>query len=793
MENLNYITEVDILDESKENFLIYAEEVLTDRAIPSAEDGLLSVHRKLLWTMEDCLNMDSSSKYKKSASIVGTTLATSYYHGDSACYGAMCKIAQPYLMRYPLVDGDGNLGSQEANGMEAASRYTNARPSKYADLMMKDYNKNVVMTKPTYNNEYLEPVVLPSFFPNAIVNGRESIGISMSHNSLPHNLTEVCNALIAYIKGDIKNTDDLMKYIKGPDFPLGGTITNGKDILYALATGHSQNSLKVRGDYEIKGQTITFTSIPYRTYRNKIKEQINENIEVFENFISDFNDESSVGNNKLVFEVKRGVSPLRALNKLFELTDLETTLSYNMNFIVNGTPKMCSMIDLIVAYYEHQTNVFLKATEFDKEKAEARKHIIEGLLKAINQIDEVIKLIKESDDKTDANNKLMLLLEIDKIQANAILDMKLSRLTQLDNQELIKESHEKELIIIECDKIINNKEYRDNKLIEQIEELKSKYGDNRKTIITNIEITKEEKEIAHVEPEKVVVVMTKSGNIKRIPATSFKEQNRNTKGVKLQKDDITDAIIRTNTVDNLLLFTNKGKVYKLLVDNIPVGTNTSTGTNVNNLIEFEENEEVSVIYSLYRESKAKFVLFVTTNGLMKKVPIEDFTSMRKRCGVQAIKFNDGDSLAAVSLLNDEELLIITEQSYVIRINSNFDYSSRAAKGIKGINLGEGDRVITALPIREKTDTLAIFNNKGLAKRVDLSELNLQNRGGKGLKINKTNILTNAATLVDETDSLLLTGTTNSICISAKDIPLLSRTASGNSMIKDDVVIQITKI
>lgn len=615
----------------------------------------------------------------------------------------------------------------------------------------------------------------------------------MSHNSLPHNLTEVCNAIVAYIKGNINNTDDLIKYIKGPDFPLGGTIINGKDILYALATGHSQNSLKVRGDYEIKGQTITFTSIPYRTYRNKIKEQINENIEVFENFISDFNDESSVGNNKLVFEVKCGISPLRALNKLFELTDLETTLSYNMNFIVNGTPKMCSMIDLIVAYYQHQTNVFLKATEFDKEKAEARKHIIEGLLKAIDQIDEVIKLIKESSNKADANNKLILLLEIDEIQANAILDMKLSKLTQLDNKELIKELREKELIIIECNKIISNKEYRDNKLIEQIEELKSKYGDDRKTIITNIEISKEENEIAHVEPEKVVVVMTKSGNIKRIPATAFREQNRNTKGVKLQKDDITEAVIRTNTIDNLLLFTNKGKVYRLLVDNIPVGTNTSAGTNVNNLVEFEENEEVSVIYSLYRDSSAKYVLFVTTNGLMKKVPIEDFTGMRKRTGAQAIKFNEGDSLAAVSLLKDEEILIITEQSYIIRINSNFDYASRVAKGIKAINLGNGDKVITALPIREKTDALAVFNNKGLAKRIDLSELSLQNRGGKGVKINKTNILTNAATLVAESDSLLLNGTTNSICISAADIPLLSRAASGNTMIKDDVVIQITKI
>ena len=415
------------------------------------------------------------------------------------------------------------------------------------------------------------------------------------------------------------------------------------------------------------------------------------------------------------------------------------------------------------------------------------------MLIALVDIDEVISIIKKSKSANDAVKELQTFYKLNESQAQAIVDMKLGKLANLERLALEQEN--KELInnIDEYNTILNSEDKQIDILIQRLSNLIKKYGTPRKTELTQITITKEENEIAHVEPEKVVVVMTKSGNIKRIPATAFREQNRNTKGAKLQKDDITEAVIRTNTIDNLLLFTNKGKVYKLLVDNIPVGSNTSTGTNVNNLVEFEENEEVSVIYSLYRESDAKYVLFVTTNGLMKKVPIEDFTGMRKRTGVQAIKFNEGDSLAAVSLLKDEEILIITEQSYIIRINSNFDYASRAAKGIKGINLGDGDKVITALPIREKTDALAVFNNKGLAKRIDLSELSLQNRGGKGVKINKTNILTNAATLVAESDSLLLNGTTNSICISAADIPLLSRTASGNTMIKDDVVIQITKI
>ena len=790
----NNIVETDIMEAAKEYFLTFASEVLTDRAIPSAEDGLLAVHRKLLWTMEDYLKMDSKGKTKKSASVVGSTLATSYFHGDAACYGALCKMAQPYLMRYPLVTGQGSLGTQEANGMQASARYTEAKPSIYADLMFNDFNKKVVPLKPTYNNEFEEPVVLPALFPNAMVNGREAIGISMSHNSLPHNLTEVCNAIVAYIRGEITDIDTLMNYIKGPDFPLGGTIINGRDIKYALATGHSQSSLKIRGDYIIDGQTITFTSIPYRTYRNKIKEQINDNIDIFDNLLSDFNDESSKGNNKLVFEVKKGVATSRVLNKLFELTDLESSVSYNMNFIVNGTPKMCSMLDLIEAYYNHQTKVFLNATQFDKDKAEARKHIIEGLLKAIGKIDEVIKLIKKSTDKADANNKLVALLNIDKVQADAILDMKLAKLTQLDNQDLLDELKEKELIIEECNKIITDKEYRDNKLIDKIQELKDKYGDARKTVIDDIIITKEEKEVAHIEPEKVIVVMTEAGNIKRISASTFKEQKRNGKGNKIQPDDITKFLIRTNTVDNLLVFTNKGKVYKLIVDDIPVGTNSSMGTPLNSLIEFENGEEAQVIYSLYRNTEDKYVLFTTKNGLIKKIDLTEFTNLKRKSGVKVINFRENDSLANVSLIKDEDLLIITHLGQAIMIKSDFGSSGRTAMGIIGIRLADGDYVVSALPIRNIKDNLAVFFEKGQGKRILLSEFGIQNRGGKGVKLTsaKNNSIT-CATLVDSSDTILASGETTSICISAQDLPLLGRTAVGNNIIKDSKVISVSKV
>jgi DNA gyrase subunit A len=481
MANENMITEVDILDEAKENFLVYAEEVLTDRAIPAAEDGLLSAQRKILWTMEDYLKMDSKSKTRKCQGIVGSTLITSYFHGDASCYGVLCKMSQEYLMRYPLIHGQGSLGTQENNDMKASSRYTEAKPSIYTDLMMNDFKKDVVPFKETYNGEFMEPVVLPSLFPNAICNGRQAIGVSMAHNSAPHNLTEVCNAIIAFIEKGSLTTSEIMEYIKGPDFPLGNKVLNSKDIAKAFETGKSSVSLKIQGDYEVDGQKIIFTTIPYRTYRNKIKEQIEKNIETLEEVIDDFDDESNVGQNKLVFHVKDGVSVSKALNKLFTLTDLQTTLSYNMNYIVNGTPKLCSMVDLIKAYVQHQENVLIKATEYDKAKAEARAHILEGLIAAVDKIDGVISLIKASASKAEAKEKLIDFLSIDDIQATAILDMKLGKLTKIDKEELINELKEKKEFIAYCINILTNQETRNNELINKVKKLRDTYGDERRT------------------------------------------------------------------------------------------------------------------------------------------------------------------------------------------------------------------------------------------------------------------------------------------------------------------------
>lgn len=786
---MSLITEVDILDEAKDNFLTYAEEVLTDRAIPAAEDGLLSAQRKILWTMESYLKMDNKSKTKKCNAIIGSTLATSYFHGDIACYGVLRKMAQEFLMRYPLVTGQGQLGTQENNDMFSSSRYTEAKPSKFTDLMMNDFSKNVVPTKETYNGEFQEPIILPSLFPNAICNGRQAIGISMAHNSAPHNLTEVCNAAIALIeKGDL-TIDEVLSYIPGPDFPLGGTVLNIKDVRAAFASGKSNVSLKIQGDYEIDGQDIIFTSIPYRTYRNKIKEQIEKNIDVLSELIDDFDDESNIGQNKLVFHVKDGVSVSKALNKLFLLTDLQSTLSYNMNYIVNGTPKLCSMVDLLHAYVNHQEEVLVNATTFDKEKAEARAHILEGLIAAVDKIDEVIALIKQSAGRADARTKLMDFLSVDEVQANAILDMKLGKLTRIDKEELVNELKEKKEFIAKCIEILTNKEVRNKVLISKITQLRDTYGDARRTKLLNTDIPKQEKEVVVVESKDCVVVVTKKNTIKRIDAKNFKAQKRNTTGVKT--GDIVLFSQKTNTQDTLMVFSSKGKMYRVLVDNIPEGTNASNGTPISTLIEFENGEKPMAFTTMTRDTDKKFIFFATKNGTIKKVPLDEYDKM-KRTGIIAISFKDGDELADVTFINQEQMLLVTKNGMAIRFGTaEMPISSRTAQGVKGIKLNDGDSVIAALPIVDPVDYLAIVSKNGLGKKMQIDELTLQNRGGKGLLCYKGEIA--GAEIIKESDNLLINGDKSSIVISGKDIPTLSRVSMGNIMLKNnEQVISITQ-
>lgn len=679
----NRIIDVDILEESKQCFLDYAKEVLEDRAIPSAQDGLLRVHREILWTMNQILKMDNSSNYKKSASIVGSTLASSYFHGDASCYSAMCKLSLPFLMRYPLVDGKGSLGTQESNDMQAASRYTNARPSKIADLMFLDYQKNIVDVKPTYNNEYYEPIVLPSLFPNAICNGRQAIGVSMAHNSMPHNLVEVCNAIIAYIKNNKITIEELMMYIKGPDFPLGGTVINEKDIKTAFESGKSSISLKIRGDYFIEDDKIIFTSIPYRTVRSHIREQINKNVEEIGKYFSDFNDESSVGENRLVFTMIDKNLQEEALACLFKNTDLQTSCSYNMNFIVNGSPKLCSMIDLIQEYVNHQNSILIRAAEFDKEKAEKRVHILEGLLIALKDIDKVIELIRASKDKKEARSVLMQYLNIDEIQANSILDMKLSRLTKLDEEDLKKELEEKILIIEECKKTIEDNDYRNQKLISKIEKMRDKYGDARRTKLENITIVKEKKAKKEI-PSTPVKISYNNGSLKIV-----KRANKN------------DVIIESSLDSNLAIFTNKGMCYKL-----PVTKINSSVQSIKSLIKMELKEEVLFVIDFKTKGT---LLFVTKQGMVKKTNIEEYNTTRSG---KSIKLKDNDLVATISLLdnNKKQYLQLETKEYLLTFSiSDISPTGKIGLGVKGIKLHENDEVISS-------ELIVKIDSKNLGKR-----------------------------------------------------------------------------
>ena len=786
----SFITERDICDVSKENFLTYASEVLTDRAIPAAEDGLLSAQRKILWTMEDYLKMDAKAKTKKCNAIIGSTLATSYFHGDQACYGVLCKMSQEYLMRYPLIQGQGSLGTQENNDMVASSRYTEAKPSKYADLMFNDFKKNVVPLKETYNGEFMEPVVLPALFPNALCNGRQAIGISMSHNSLPHNLIEVCNAIVAYIQKGSLTTEEVMEYIKGPDFPLANTIINAKDIKTAFATGHSATSLKVRGEYEIKGNKVIFTTIPYRTYRNKIKEQITKNIEELEKFIEDFNDESSLGQNKLVFTIKAGINPEQAVLKLFAYTDLQTTISYNMNYIVNGTPKLCSIVDLIKSYVEHQTEVVINSTNYDLKKASDRFHVVEGLLIALEDLDNVITLIKKSASSKEAKVALIEKYKITEIQAKAILAMKLSSLANMERMELEQEKKDLVNLIEKYNAIINDKTVRDEVLIKSIIAMRDKYGDARRTQLCNIEVPKEEKEIAEVIPEDMVVVMSQNGDIKRIPTKSFKTQKRGGRGTKSEADAIMDTI-STNTIDTLMFFSDKGKMYRTVVDNLPIGTNTTKGNHISSLIKMGDDEKIIAMSSLHRKSTPKFVVFVTTKGLIKKTLLSEYTSVKKNTGIQAIKLGEGDTIASVNFMDEEELLVVSHAGMAIRFTTkDINPIGRVAAGVKSIKLGEGDYVVAGLPIHKVTDMLAVITENGMGKKVQLNEFSTQGRNGKGVIVSKDAVA--GVAMVDDEDTLLLVGQPTSICFETKELPVLGRAAAGNIVIKNSKVKRVVK-
>ena len=776
----------DLINELGTNFIEYAVAVNTDRAIPDATSGLKPVARRILWSSFESGRL-FSKPHVKAARIVGDVMGAYHPHGDSSIYGALVRLSQSWVMRYPLIDWHGNNGNIAGDGA-AHMRYTEARLSKLAeDGMLNGIKKKNVDFIPNYSEDAEEPITLPSIFPNLLCNPNTGIGVAMACNWLPHNLGEVAQAIYDYIDGK-------EPMLPGPDFPTGGIVINSKDIPGIMATGHG--SVKVRGQYKIEKQNIIFYEIPYGTTIEGLLSEIGEVCDKKEiEGIAEIRDESNKKGLRIVIECQKGVDPGTIVKKLFAKTNLQTSVSYNQVALINKTPTELNLKKCIEIYLQHNIECLIKEINFDLDKMKARLHIVEGLLIALEDIDNVIALIKASASSEAARTKLIEKYKIDDIQAKSILAMRLSSLAKLEKVELEAEKDGLVKDIADLTELLGSQERQINVIRERLQDIVKKYGDARRTILDNIEVKPEEKEIETVTPEDVVVILSQTGDIKRVAKSSFKTQRKGGKGVKTEDDAILDTIA-TNTIDTLLVFTDTGKMYRLLVDNVPAGTNAAKGVKISTLINLEPNEKVIAITSLDRKNNKKYVVFITKQGLFKKTLLEEYTKTKRSTGIAAINIKEGDSLANIELMDEEDMIIITKQGQSIHFETkDIAAIGRVTAGVKAIKLAEDDEVLVGLPIKNNEDTVAVFAENGQAKKTALSEFPIQGRGGKGVVVYKANPGTGAiigAAMVNDEDNILLIGK-NSICISAQEVPLLGRAATGNIMIKNGKISSVVKL
>lgn len=776
--------EKEIVQIWQDNVLNYSAAVNQSRAIPDARTGLKPIHRKIIYEMY-ADKIFSGGKFKKCAYMVGQIIARFSEHGDQATYDALTRLAQPWIQRYPLLTFHGNVGSQFGDS-QAAMRYTEAKLAPIAEEgLLANLKKETVDWIPNFTNEEEEPITLPALFPGLFCLPNQGIGFAVASNFLTFNLAETADMIINYIKtGELKT----IYY----DLASGGTFINPSVMKQIYTTG--KGSIIIDANYKIDKNKIVFTELPFNVMLEDLLEDINKLCEKEEltGIHKVYNDS---GNNelKLVVEIDSSVNFKQVINQLYHKTALRSSYGINQVALINNKPKLLTMKDMVEIYINHNLDCLLREYQFEFKKNAARLEILEGLSKALEDIDNIIQLIKTSQSTSVAKQKLIEKYNFTENQAKAILDLKLARLANLEKIEINNE-------LAECQKnnanyleFINFEDKRKEELIQRLITLANKFGDNRRTKIEekDTKIPKEEKEIAEVEPEKCIVVLDEAGGIKRIPTSSFRTQKRNTKGVKTQSD-ITSMVLRTNTVDNLMIFTNQGKMYKILVDKIPVGTNVSKGTPVGALVEMAPGEKPILVYSIYHDTKAEYILFITKNGTVKKTALSEYTDVKKKGGIAAIKLREGDSLAAVSLINDEPIILVSRNGMAIQFNSTeITPASRATIGMKGMNIKDEDEIVAGIPVRDKTDELAVFAASGQGKRFKLTELSTQMRGGKGLSVGKEEIV--SAVLVSPEDSVLLCGDKSSICISATEIPSISRAAIGNLLLKGNKIMSVSKI
>ena len=786
------IIERDIEAEMKTAYIDYAMSVIVSRALPDVRDGLKPVHRRILYTMyEDGLTSDKP--YRKSATTVGDVLGRYHPHGDASVYDAMVRMAQTFSLRYPLVDGHGNFGSIDGDGA-AAYRYTEARMSKIAETMLTDIEKNTVKFIPNFDDRLQEPAVLPAKIPALLVNGSSGIAVGMATNIPPHNLTEVINGIIKIIDEDEVTDEQLMQIIKGPDFPTGGVILGREAIKQAYTTGRGKITVRAEAEIEESSngkQKIIVTSLPYQVNKAKLIENIANLVkEKRIEGIAELRDESDRENAvRIHIGLKKDANARVVLNQLYKNTQMQDTFGIIMLALVDGEPKVLTLRQCLEHYIDHRKHVILRRTQFDLDKALARAHILEGLKIALDNIDEVINIIRSSYD--DAKEKLMQRFGLSEIQAQAILDMRLKTLSGLQREKIEDEYNELMKLIAHLREILGSEKLVFQVIKEELIEVKEKYGDERLTKIVAAEGELNEEDL--IKEEQMVVAFTHFGYIKRMPIDTYKSQRRGGKGITgiaTREEDFVKQIFTTSTHDTVLFFSNKGKLYRLRGYEIPEAGRTAKGTAIVNLLSLDAGEKISAIIPISNFEDGKYLLMATRNGLIKKTALQEYNSTRKT-GLLAITLKDDDELIDVRLTDGEDnVVLVTSKGMCITFDEkDVRPVGRSAQGVLGIRLDEDDFVIgmeSILADNKKATLLAITEN-GFGKRTELDEYRVQNRGGKGVityKITpKTGNIVGIRVTNEDDDAMLITNSGTIIRIKVKDVSILGRATQGVTLMR----------
>ena len=795
----------EIYDEMKNSYIDYAMSVIVSRALPDVRDGLKPVHRRILYGMSQ-LGTTPDKPHKKSARIVGEVMGKYHPHGDSSIYGAMVKLAQNFSTRYPLVDGHGNFGSIDGDGA-AAMRYTEARMSPFSLQMVRDIEKDTVDFMDNFDGEEKEPVVLPSRVPNLLINGSNGIAVGMATSIPPHNLGEVIDACVKMIDDENCTTEDLIKIIKGPDFPTGAQIMGKKAVHDAYMTGRGK--IQVRSKCQIEETTrgrmrIIVTEIPFQVNKARLIESMadlvkNKKVEG----ITAIRDESSREGMRIVIELKKDTNPNVILNRLYKHTALQSSFSMIMLALVNGEPKILNLYQILDEYLKHQKVVITRRTKFDLNKAEARAHILEGLLIALDNIDEVIKVIRESYD--DAKERLMVRFGLTEIQAKAILDMRLARLQGLEREKLENEHAELMKKIAYYKEILADEHKLMGVIKDELLEIKDKYGDKRRTSF--IKDTGEIDEETLIDEETVAITLTHLGYIKRMPEDTFKAQKRGGKGIvglTTRDSDFVKDLVMVSTHDTLLFFTDKGKVFKMKGYEIPEASRTAKGTPVINFLNLDSGERVTAIIPMRDYNEDDYLVMATLKGTIKKTPIDQFENIRNN-GLIAINLKEDDRLIGVSdARGDENIYIVTKMGKAIAFSGDEVRSiGRTAAGVRAINLEDDDEVV-AMELDDGTSKARMFvlTENGYGKRTSLDEYRLQSRGGKGVmtydktKFEKTGYIVGAALVTTDDEIMIINSSGVIIRIRAKEVSTSGRTTQGVKIMKvdeDDRIVSFAKV